>query len=524
MQHRLQARRRGPALMVGFGLCHLLGTAVWSAPEALPTGQVVDSIACLHDSEQRYAFYLPSSYHPGRPWPILYAFHAGARGQVPVELFREPAERFGYIVVGSNNSRNGPQAPVVAAVEALWRDTHARFAIDPKRIYATGMSGGTFPAALVAAAYGAGIISCGGAARPDLTKNEAPAFAWLGIAGDADFNYQPTRDVVRVFAGRSCTARFLSFEGGHSWPPKDVAARAIEWLEVVAMRDGLRPSDAAFVGGYLTSGVARAQSAVTAGRLGEACAEYAALARELRGLTDVAPLDSEARRLYETREAKLERKRDAKRTEEELAQSQRLFDLFAGLEQPDRLARHSPPQQPAPADDSVTSETRPPLNAEDVGAAVRRELRQEISRLKRDCDSEEQERRLRARRVLEGFQAGVSTRGRDSNTNGNHEAARIAFEVCLEIRPGNVILLYDLARTHAASRKAKAALAGLRRAVDAGFSDAKRLSEDPVWDFLRAEAEYLAIVSQMREKALESPHPALSTGGRPAWQGQSGVR
>ena len=79
---------------------------------------------------------------------------------MPVELFKEPAEKLGYIVVGSNNSRNGPWGPIQEAIQALWDDTHARFALDPRRFYTTGMSGGGGPAWILAAFGAAATIIC----------------------------------------------------------------------------------------------------------------------------------------------------------------------------------------------------------------------------------------------------------------------------------------------------------------------------------------------------------------------------
>jgi hypothetical protein len=48
------------------------------------------------------------------------------------------AERYGWIVAGSNNSRNGPDVRLNEILSALWQDTHERLAIDDRRVYATG--------------------------------------------------------------------------------------------------------------------------------------------------------------------------------------------------------------------------------------------------------------------------------------------------------------------------------------------------------------------------------------------------
>ena len=77
-----------------------------TSSQEITKGQVIDKVTCAGNPTNSYALYLPSNYEPTRKWPILYAFDPGARGRVPVERFKEAAERFGWIVAGSNNSRN----------------------------------------------------------------------------------------------------------------------------------------------------------------------------------------------------------------------------------------------------------------------------------------------------------------------------------------------------------------------------------------------------------------------------------
>jgi len=55
---------------------------------------------------------------------------------------KDAAERYGYIVLGSNNSRNGPWKPESEAADAMLQDAQKRFAVDLKRIYFAGFSGG----------------------------------------------------------------------------------------------------------------------------------------------------------------------------------------------------------------------------------------------------------------------------------------------------------------------------------------------------------------------------------------------
>ncbi len=121
-------------------LALLLMHADAKAGDELPRGQVIEKVACRAGSSQSYALYLPSAWTPGRHLPILYCVDPGARGKVPVELCSEAAEKYGWIVVGSNNSRNGPNVPLNSIVATQWQDTRERFAPDDRRADAAGFS------------------------------------------------------------------------------------------------------------------------------------------------------------------------------------------------------------------------------------------------------------------------------------------------------------------------------------------------------------------------------------------------
>lgn len=68
----------------------------------------------------------------------LIAFHPGARGRAMVEKFQAAAEQYGYIVAGSNNSRNGPWPVSAAAVEAMSNDLGQRLIPATNRPSAVG--------------------------------------------------------------------------------------------------------------------------------------------------------------------------------------------------------------------------------------------------------------------------------------------------------------------------------------------------------------------------------------------------
>lgn len=221
-----------------------IGPATTNGQE-LPRGVLVDQVTCAEDPAETYALYLPSAYSPDRAWNLLLAFHPGARGEQMVALYREAAERYGYIVAGSTTSRNGPWEASARAVRAVSKDLARRFAIDADRVYLTGHSGGARLALEVALGPNAiaGVIASSagfGDARPRRTVR----FAVFATAGRDDFNY---REMRALDAALTTPHALAVFDGGHTLPPPEVAMQAIEWLELQAMRGARRERNAALV-------------------------------------------------------------------------------------------------------------------------------------------------------------------------------------------------------------------------------------------------------------------------------------
>jgi dienelactone hydrolase len=449
-------------------------------------GQVIESIACRHDPTQTYALYLPSTYTAERRWPILYAFDPRARGPVPTKLFRAAAERLGYIVVGSNNSRNGPWEPVVAALNAVWRDTHERLALDSNRIYATGMSGGNGPATLLAVKHGAGIIACAGALTAEQVASVDGRLAWISVAGSADFSFDVNQTLIEALVARGVSARLAVFDGGHSWPPEDVATRALEFVHLSAMRTGRLPRDAVFIERYTEQGLARAHELAARGMADGAAMEYAALSRELKDLASVEAFVTEAKRLHDTPEARQNRKREQALAAKYERETQELFELRQLLERSGPFAKMRIPELADPIGDEDTG----PGDDTTVGS----ELDLRLDQLVRDSKSQDADVRIVAQRVREGFYLETYYAAMDRRDQGRSDSALELLALCARMSPNNAGAAYELARTHAARGDKQKALAELQRAKALGFADLTRLAIEPEWAIVRTEPEFRAIV------------------------------
>jgi len=233
----------------------LLLTAAFTAPlsgfaQDLPKGEIVERSGLPADSTQTYALYLPSSYDPARSWPVIYALDPAARGRVPLERFKSAAETYGYILAGSNDSRNGPLQPSLRSLMAITADVRQRFTVDRQRVYLAGF----FRRARAASVFVegtadsiAGLVACGAGLATELTPRDLGPAYFLGIVGTADFNYQEMRELDRRMTSEQVGHRVFVTDGRHDWPDEQTCTRAVEWLEMQAMATGLRPRDPALL-------------------------------------------------------------------------------------------------------------------------------------------------------------------------------------------------------------------------------------------------------------------------------------
>lgn len=210
---------------------------------SLERGVLHERIATTPDPTQSFTLFLPTAFDPARRWPLLLVFDPRARGRLGAELFAPAAERWGWIVASSENTRSDGDFEVNRrAVNAMFPDLVARLPVDERRIYATGFSGGAIVAWILGQSTGrlAGVIAVGG--RPVEGHDRLPPSfdVWIE-AGRTDFNYQPSLQLAALAAKGDRAHRFEVFEGRHEWFPPEDAARAVAWLELAAARDGTAP-------------------------------------------------------------------------------------------------------------------------------------------------------------------------------------------------------------------------------------------------------------------------------------------
>jgi hypothetical protein len=254
-------------------------------------GKVIASVQCKKDVTQSYALYLPSNYSEDKKWPVVYVFDSHAKGSLPVELFKDEAEKYGYIIIGSNNSKNGTPWDVTEAIyDTLYNDTHLRFSIDDRRIYTAGFSGGSRVASTLAITKKGIIAVIGCGAGFGLQKRRKQKFSYFGIAGNADMNLTEMIFLDSSLERSKFRHYLQTFDGKHEWPPKSVVADAFLWLEMNAMKDKLKTINDTLVSNRLKKWKSKYDSLYGKNNYYEAYLLCKKIINFFDGLTDVSDL------------------------------------------------------------------------------------------------------------------------------------------------------------------------------------------------------------------------------------------
>jgi len=217
--------------------------------KSLQKGVVIDTVICSDDAFQKYAIYLPSNYDTSKKWPIIYFFDPHGIGNLPVTLYKDLAEKYGFILAGTYNSKNGMTwESSEKAAQAFMKDTWMRLSLDNNRLYTSGFSGGAKVASVIAMSEGgiAGVVACG-AGIPEDHPAIKQSFSFISFVGDKDFNNMSVRQLDKMLDSTSLPHQLIIFNGTHQWPPVLYMEQAFQWLDMDAMRMKAMPVNESMV-------------------------------------------------------------------------------------------------------------------------------------------------------------------------------------------------------------------------------------------------------------------------------------
>jgi predicted esterase len=441
----------------------------------LPAGRIIQRLTSRADTSQRYALYLPSTFTRDRQWPILFLLDPRGRALIPMQRFQPVAERLGYIAISSYNTlSDGPAEPNYSAMNAMLVDVQRSLPVDSRRFYLVGFSGTarfawpmhTQMPGVVAGIIGAGAAVPGGRTwiRSNIGKSSPVLF---GTMGTLDPNYEVLRAFDAELDSIGAVHHIERFDGGHQWPPTELSARAVEWLELQAMRRGVKPRNQPWVDSLYAAWLARASAADSAGDAPVAARLYRLVRADFDGLTDVTAAAS--------RLSVLEKDARVRRTAAtEAAIAQRDFRLGEALVSFARELKSAP---------------SPPSMEE-----ARKRL--ELDALRRDASrTGDSTASIAARRALERIFTHMSFYApRDFFDDRRYAQAAFALQIARLIKPDDGGACFWHARALAQLGDQANALSALECAVASKQVSVATIEGDPLLGPLRSNPRYQAVV------------------------------
>lgn len=401
------------------------------------------AVSCSADTALNYALFLPPDYNKEKSCPLLILFDSHGDGLLPVNLFSAEAAKSGFIIAGSNNSKNGmPIEKTTAIYRAMLTDLTNRFNIEKKAIYLCGFSGGSRVAGAAAITDGgiAGVVGCG-AGLPNTSQKPVNAFSYLAVVGNQDFNFTEMLQLDESLEQAGYQHQLLVFDGIHQWPPKELIPDIFTWLRFDAMRQKAIPDDRTEINRFIEKNDKIAEKQKAENKPAQQQETYIKMMHYLQGLTDVAPLQAEIDRLAGTKEV---------------------------------IAYHENQKQLLEAEQSLQQKYAPEIQQKDVGWWTKEASKLQSLALKPGNP----EMSAVYKRVLGYLSLNSYMYSTGALKQGDLAGASKYIEIYRLVDPTNSEHRYLAAEVAALNHQPDAMFAALKQAFELGFKDMKRLNSD----------------------------------------------
>ena len=423
----------------------------------LSPGKIIN-VVCKIDSTQSYSLYLPSNYTSAKSWPVFFAFDPHAKGKEPTSKYKELAEKYGYILACSNNSRNNQAADESAnVIKTFMADLTNRVNIDNARIYTLGFSGGAKVASGIAILNGGitGVIGSG-AGFPEGIKAINNRFYYFGMVGDADFNYGSVIQLDETLQNNNMPHQLLIFQGKHEWPPAEDMEQGFLYMALNAIRDTKAPKNDSLIKTVFPEYIEKEKAFEKAGDTYNAYLETQRIISFFDQLADVSA--------YRELLTKLSTSADVKKAIEEKGQM---------------LEKESQLQQGYVND----------MQSKTLGW-----WEGEITRLRNAAKAEKDKQQAGLDKRLVAFFGIMSyTNANHAISDNNIPAAAQFVEILNMVDPKNSDVPYLSACILAKKGQPDKALAELKRAISLGYDDKGKMETDPSLEVVRKLPGYAGI-------------------------------
>jgi len=418
--------------------------------------------------------YVPLHYENDKSWPVIFIFDPAARGITGISPFIKAGRKYGFILACSNNSHNGPLGESFTAAEAMLSDVGERLAVDQKRIYVAGFSGGSRFATAFAVREKriSGVIGCGAGLVSDMNylPSGSSDFLYYGLAGTSDMNYIEMCDLPDFFTNRTrVISYFRSFPGGHQWPEPGLIEEAVEWLNLQTMNSGIIPANQRFISDIEIKTQNLISSQLSDGNLIDAIKYMKFASRDFHGTPFASRIlvqmdETEKTNEYNNAVRKWNRIIVSEKTKRETY-----------LKYMDKI-----------------------LNSGSIQDSASAWWKIEVRSLLRLRDKGNPENSQMASRLLNFVSILCFEQGALYYRNNLFEQAVFLFEICTLSDSENRNSYYNLARSLAGLGKVRESVDALAEAINYGFNSRRTVESDPGFGKIKDDPRYKALILKMK--------------------------
>ncbi len=224
----------------------------WGAAQELrlQKGQITDLIISNDSLNETFALYLPSNFDVKGTWPIVFVFEMEGKAKQALGMLKESAEKKGFILAAPNAIHDSISlGKNMAITQRVIHTAKRMLPINTSRIYTAGFENGGRFANLIPVFIKEveGVISINaGLANIELLTSKNP-FYFIGIVGKNDFNYTTILEDEKVLNKLKLKNSILLYEGIENKPSAYPLDKALDLLNLYAMRQGSVAIDSTLV-------------------------------------------------------------------------------------------------------------------------------------------------------------------------------------------------------------------------------------------------------------------------------------
>lgn len=206
--------------------------------DAQPPKGEITTVYCKNAPAISYAFYLPTNYEKKGTYPAICFFDPQGNGKKPVNLYKDIADRYGFILIGMNNSKNGQNVnEIIENFKIVVKDVSEQGFNPGNDLVLCGFSGGARVVNSIVAVNPEykNIIGCGAG----IVVGRTFIGNAINIVGEKDFNYC---EVVKIAEQNNKNHySVLTHAGKHEWPNLTIMIKAIALIELNSERSTIHP-------------------------------------------------------------------------------------------------------------------------------------------------------------------------------------------------------------------------------------------------------------------------------------------